>query len=365
MNKKTILLAAFAALPIFSMQVHAQRVKAANDVIDCGQVAYRQPVTSEFELKNDSNRPLTISNVDTGCGCLVADYPHGEIGAKDKFTVRVTYDAAQMGHFEKMIDVYCHGDEAPFTLWIKGMVVREVVDFVGNYPFKLGTLMADKNNIEFDDVNSGDRQQQKIHIRNVGSEAAQPVVMHLPNYLQADVSPSKIAPGRSGVVTITLDSRSLDDLGLTQTRVYLGSRPGEKVSSDKEVTVSAVLLPKVSSMSAAARAASPKMSLSAQELNFGEFNGKGKQKGEITITNQGRTDLRIDNMQVFTSGVNISLNKQTIPPGETVKLKVTIDKRQLRAARSEPRILMITNDPDNPKIVINIRVAGLEKGSSR
>lgn len=354
MNKRASILTVIFAAPALTLCAQTQRFSATNDIVDCGQVAYRQPVTAEFELKNNTNRPLQISRVETGCGCLVAQYPQGQIEAKDKFTVRVTYNAAQMGHFDKMIDVYSQGSDDPTMLRLKGMVVEEVVDYVGNYPFKMGSLLTDKNDIEFDDVNSGDRPQQKIHIRNAGSEAAQPVVMHLPNYLQADVSPSKIAPGRSGVVTITLDSRLLDDMGLTQTRVYLGSRPGEKVAAEKEISVSAVLLPKLNDLTEAQKQYCPKMVLSTRELNLGPFNGKSKLKGEITIANQGRTELQISNLQVFTAGVNISLNKQTILPGEEAKLKVSVDAKQLRTARSEPRILMITNDPDNPKAVIKI-----------
>ena len=50
----------------------------------------------------------------------------------------------------------------------------------------------------------------------------------------------------------------------------------------------------------------------------------------------------------------MSLNKQTLHPGESAKLKVTAEKRQLKTARSKPRVLMITNDPKQPKTTIKI-----------
>ena len=37
-------------------------------------------------------------------------------------------------------------------------------------------------------------------------------------------------------------------------------------------------------------------------------------------------------------------------------MKLTAYKNQLKKARTQPRILMITNDPDNSKVVININV---------
>ena len=49
-----------------------------------------------------------------------------------------------------------------------------------------------------------------------------------------------------------------------------------------------------------------------------------------------------------------ALNKQTLQPGESANLKETAEKKLLKTARSKPRVLMITNDPDQPKTTIKI-----------
>ena len=218
----------------------------------------------------------------------------------------------------------------------------------------LGSIKSDCNDVEFDDVNRGDRPQKKIHIFNSTSAAVQPVVMHLPEYLKADVSPSNIAPGHSGVITMTLDSRKLDDMGLTQTSVFLGAFPGDKVNREKEIGISAVLLPKFDNLTAQQLANAPQLYLSTTELNLGRFDQKKKLKGEIVIRNDGKSVLKIKSLQMFTVGLQVSLNKQTLHPGESAKLKVTAEKRQLKTARSKPRVLMITNDPKQPKTTIKI-----------
>lgn len=225
MNKNIIVLSVLAAL---SAELRAQDIVAANDVVDCGQVEYNVPVTAEFELINNGKKSLRISEVQTSCGCMVADYPQQAIQSGEKFLVRVTFDSRQMGHFDKFADVCTEGSDTPLMLRMKGVVVREVKDYSGDYPYQIGALLADKNTLEFNDVNSGESPQLKIHIRNTGGETVEPVVMHLPDYLEADVSPSKIKSGRAGVVTITLDSKKLDNLGLTETKVFLGSKPGER-----------------------------------------------------------------------------------------------------------------------------------------
>lgn len=356
MNKNIIVLSVLAAL---SAELRAQDMVAANDVVDCGQVEYNVPVTAEFELTNNGNRSMRISEVQTSCGCMVADFPQKDIQAGEKFMVRMTFDSKQMGHFDKYADVCVEGSDEPLMLRMKGVVVREVKDYSGDYPYKIGTLLADRNTLEFNDVNNGETPQLKIHIRNTGGETAEPVVMHLPDYLEADVSPSKIKSGRAGVVTITLDSRKLDDLGLTETKVFLGNKPGDKVDSDKEISVSVVLLPQFQDMTEAELALAPAIEVSEKELNLGAADGKKKLKGTVMIKNTGKSELRISNLQMFSSALSVSLNKSVLDPGEEAKLKVTANVERMKKSKSEPKVLMITNDPNNPKVEINVVVSGI------
>lgn len=342
------------ALSVWTVQ--AQEITTENEIIDCGQVVFKNPVTAEFEVKNSGGRALVISDVRTSCGCTTVDYPKNSIAPGEKFVVKATYDAKQMGHFNKQIGIYSNSSAKPMMLSIRGVVVKEVVDFAGQYSYRLGGLMVDINDIEFDNVNRGDRPTQKIHIKNVGSVTAQPVVMHLPDYLKAEISPSRIAPGHSGTIKIILDSYRLRDLGLTQTSVYLGSFLGDKVTPEKEISVSTVLLPGFENMTDAVKMYAPKMRLSAGSLELGSFNGKARKKGTIEITNEGRSTLKINRLQMFTTGLEVSLNKTKIQPGEKAKLKVTAVAARLKKARSKPRVLMITNDPENTKVVINILV---------
>lgn len=343
------------AFALCMMSASAQTLKPKNEAIDCGQVMYRTPVEAEFEVINTSNKPLYINDVRTSCGCTTVSYPKTAVEAGASFKVKAIYDAKQMGHFEKLIGLYSDAQEKPLMLTVKGVVVPEIVDFAGNYAFTLGDVKADKNNIEFDDVNRGDRPFQKIHLMNNSGKPVQPVVMHLPGYLKGSVSPSTIAPGHSGVVTITLDSSNLLDLGLKQTSVFLGMFPGDKVSADKEISVSAVLLPNFEQLTNTQKAMAPQVMVSDSVLNLGAFNGKSKLKGEIFITNTGKSTLDIRTVQMFTVGIKMSLNKTHIAPGEVAKMKIEANAKQLKLARSEPRILMITNDPRNPKIVITIK----------
>ena len=346
------MLSALLALP-----ASAQKITTQHEVVDCGQVVFRKPVTAEFVLKNDGHKPLVINNVLKSCGCTEVDYPKTGIAAGESFVIKAVYDAKQMGTFTKQVCLYTNADEEPFILSMRGKVVGSVVDFAGSYDEMLGVIKSDAQEVEFDDVNRGDRPVQRIHIFNPTEEMMEPVVMHLPNYLQASVSPSKLAPHRSAEITFVLDSKKLRDFGLNQTSVYLGERPGDKIAPEKEIVVSAVLLPSFDKLTAEQKEQAPKVELSTTDLDLGSFNGKKKRKGEILVTNRGKSVLDIRSMQMFTMGLQVQLKKSKIQPGETVKMKVTAVAADLKKSRAKhPRILMITNDPENAKVVIRINV---------
>lgn len=346
------MLSALLALP-----ASAQKITTQHEVVDCGQVKFCHPVTAEFVMKNEGNKPLVIHNMLKSCGCTEVEYPKKSIAAGESFVVKAVYDAKQMGTFNKQVCLYTNAADEPFILSMRGRVVSNVVDFAGPYNEMLGEIKSDVQEVEFDDVNRGDRPVQRIHIFNPTDQMMEPVVMHLPNYLQAQVSPSKVAPRHSAVVTLVLDSKKLRDLGLKQTSIYLGERPGDKIAPEKEIVVSSVLLPAFDNMTAAKKALAPKAELSTTNLDLGSFGNRKKLKGEVLITNKGKSKLEIRSMQMFTMGLQVQLKKSKIEPGETVKMKVTVVKPDLKKSRAKnPRILMITNDPDNAKVVVKIHV---------
>ncbi|EKC62537.1 protein containing DUF1573, partial [human gut metagenome] len=169
------------------------------------------------------------NNVLKSCGCTEVDYPKTGIAAGESFVIKAVYDAKQMGTFTKQVCLYTNAGEDPFILSMRGKVVGSVVDFAGSYDEMLGVIKSDAQEVEFDDVNRGDRPVQRIHIFNPTDELLEPVVMHLPSYLHAFVSPSKVAPRHSAEISFVLDSKKLRDLGLNQTSVYLGERPGDRI----------------------------------------------------------------------------------------------------------------------------------------
>ncbi len=352
MNKKTLIT---SLLVLTMLPVSAQKLIATKTTIDVGKTGFQQPVTAVFEFKNKSVRRLRIESVQPDCNCTTVDYPKTEIGMGDKFEIKMTYDAKMLGHFDKQAAIISNGTKKPVYIRMKGIVSADYQDFSGDYPIEMGNMRIDKNELEFDNVNKGEMPVTQIHVLNNGTGLMRPNLMHLPSYLSATVAPEEIRPGRTATISVTLNSNKVSDYGLTQESVYLAANPGDKATKENLIGVSTVLLPSFIKMTATQKQYAPKMYLSKDQVDI-VFDGKSKKKDEIQISNTGRTPLTISSLQMFTEGLQISLGKSTLQTGESTKLKITAQRDVLMKVRTKPRILMITNDPDQSKVIITINV---------
>ena len=302
-------------------------------------------------MRNKSSKQMVISRLETDCGCTTIDGPK-TIGPGERFTISMTYDARMLGHFTKQATLYSNASPEPVYLKMKGVVLTDVVDYSKRYPYDMGGMLASINNIEFDDVKKGEHREVEINLMNNTEQDMTPNMLHLPSYLHALAMPEKLEPNRSGKIILTLNSEEVQQYGLTQVSIYLAKKLGEKISSDTEIPVSIVLLPDMTAFEGQNIELAPQLQLSAQALNLDAHH----KNGTIILSNTGKSVLKVTSLQMFTGGVQVKLPKSELQPGESTKLRVNIIPNQIRKARSKPRILMITNDPQHAKEVITINV---------
>lgn len=352
MKKKTILTLLTSAL---CNSIFAQVLMPEAKEMECGQILFRTPSAITINFRNSSSTPTIIKNVDTGCGCTLARYSTNEIGPGQTASVTLVFDGKQLGHFERIVRVYDNTSNEPATVDVRGQVVAKLVNYSGDYPYKMGELLTDVNELEFDDINKGLRFAQEIHIMNPTGQNAQPTMLRLPPYLKAEMQPQVLGPKQKGTMTISLKSQELRDYGLTQTSIYLGKTPADKVTAEKEITVSAILLPPAMAKDDIARPYAARLQMSSYEIDMTSLAKKSKAKDEIVLTNTGKSDLEISKLQMFTAGIQVQLDKRVIAPGQSAKLKVTGIAKELKKVHNRPRILMITNDPDRQKVLITIK----------
>jgi hypothetical protein len=88
-----------------------------------GSIPQGKPVYHTFQIINKGTTPLKLDNVQASCGCTTPEWSKEPIapGATDK--IKIGYNAASEGHFEKMVTVTYNGNNTKQIL-IKGDVWR-------------------------------------------------------------------------------------------------------------------------------------------------------------------------------------------------------------------------------------------------
>ena len=321
-----------------------------------GQVEWKQPVDIKFTVTNTGNQPLVLSDVQPDCDCTVAKWTETPIAPNETGEINVTYDASILGTFNKSVAVYTNAEPHVTYLHFTGQVLTEVKDYTRTHPYKFGDVRIDTTEISFPDVQRGSRPVLHIGVANEGESPYEPVLMHLPSYVTQVAEPEVLQPYERGDIYLTLESNQLNDYGLTQASVYLSRFMGDVIGSENEIPLSVVLVPDFSSVNDANRSLAPVISLSTTEIDLSDqLEKKPKAKQDIIITNNGQSQLAMFKVQVFNSAVGVDLKKNVLEPGESTKLRITVDKRTIDRERRRLRVLLITNDYLHPKVEINIK----------
>jgi hypothetical protein len=128
--KKIIVVIVFLSV---SFLVGAQSNTIDKDILkikemehDFGKIPQGKPVYYFFDIINAGAIPLKLDNVQASCGCTTPEWNHDSIPANSPDKIKVGYNAANEGYFEKTITILYNGNETK-QLKIKGTVWRAPV----------------------------------------------------------------------------------------------------------------------------------------------------------------------------------------------------------------------------------------------
>lgn len=98
-------------------------MKFKEETHNFGKIEQGKPVTQEFVFTNTGTSPIVITNVSASCGCTTPSYTKEPVLPKKTGSLKVTYNAAAMGSFNKSITIFSNAESPSLTLFVKGEVV--------------------------------------------------------------------------------------------------------------------------------------------------------------------------------------------------------------------------------------------------
>ena len=123
MKKTLTLLLLVAASFAGQAQSASEPLELKETEYNFGTIPQGKPVYHVFQVVNKGATPLKLDNVQASCGCTTPEWTKDPIPAGGTDKIKVGYNAAAEGHFEKTVTVTYNGNSTK-QIVIKGEVWR-------------------------------------------------------------------------------------------------------------------------------------------------------------------------------------------------------------------------------------------------
>lgn len=102
--------AAFVANAQTAQKDITKVLSITNENYDMGKIVYGKPVEYALQVKNISSEPVTIENVQVGCGCTTPKYTKGQVIAPGESTsITLGFNGSSKGNFQKSATLFFSG----------------------------------------------------------------------------------------------------------------------------------------------------------------------------------------------------------------------------------------------------------------
>jgi len=319
---------------------------------DFGTIGERSGLaTFDFVVTNNSNEPILITLVSTGCGCTTPVWTKEPIEPQKTGTIKVSYDPLGRPYgFNRPITVY-FDKLPPANLTIIGNVVKEgnvnsSVPPERGYPIAIGNYLFKIKEFLFGQIDLNETSTVTMEIYNNSDKPVSPKPVRLPKYLTVDVDPPVIPAKSAASINVTLN---------TQDNSLYGKLSGEITFTFNEMRQSfpyaAVILDDFSKWTASKKAEAGRIGVNATEIDFGNF--KSGNSKTIKISNSGKSVLNVRNIQSTDPSITVSKNRFSINPNEIAEIKVNADNKKIQSSLSSV-LAIITDDPNRPIYEVSV-----------
>lgn len=307
-----------------------------------------------FRYVNTGDSPLSIVAARASCGCTSPRYGQTPVAPGDTGTIYVSYDpAGRPGRFSKHIYIDANTEPRRSTLTIKGVVVGSENTVKSRFPVDMGRLKLRNGAVMMGEVNKGHIKTVFLDGYNRSQDTLRPLVKDLPPYMEVTAIPKDVPPGEQVSFNFYLRSDRCDKWGIVSDSVTVVPDPTRPQES-YPLSVVAVISEDFGKMLPGQLAKAPKVAVSTERIDFDRITGDGPLAGSVTISNEGKDALLVRRVYTQDKGIEVKIDKKTVKRGKTATLSVTVDPALMKGDILNARVMLITNDPDNPTVTIRV-----------
>jgi hypothetical protein len=330
-------------------QIPMESIVFENSIWNFGEVDEANGVISHtYTFTNTSDKDFIISSVQASCGCTTPEWSSAPIKPGGTGIIKANFNPTGMlGEAHKSIIIYANfKDNIAKVLEIKGKITSMRFGNTMYVAGQLGYLRLSDDKFDFGNFNKGKKDTTYILIENDGTDTFMVLkYSDVPDYLTIWPAQLSIAPGKTGVVFAEINGAKINEWGSLNHIVKIHTN--DRFFFIKEASINAELIDDFSHLSKKELKRAPHMQLDKSFIDFGTFKTGLKKKGQLTITNSGKSTLKIHKTYAVCSCTILKGFNKEIAPGESVLVDVEFDSL-FKEGKQTKVITFFTNDPNNP-----------------
>lgn len=345
-------------ISIIGISVSAQAgpvLEWLNPVFDFG--AFSEDMGSvgcEFLAVNIGDEPVVVTDARANCGCTRPVYDKKPVAPGDTLRVSVSYDpTGRPGRFSRQVKITTNATGGPSLLQIKGTVMGSANTLRSRFPEEVGPYRISNTIAPFGEAKKGRVLAAAVNIYNSSADTIIPTVTDLPDYLNAVFSPSAIAPGEQGTLSLTAYTDRCLEWGVVDDSFRL--LPSRE-NPDAAAKISTVIIvdEDFSGLTTKQLERAPKAAIKPTLLDFGRLSRNNNPVDRsFEIINNGRDPLLLRRVYTVDNALTIKTSTDKVAPGKSAVVTVSLNPSQIPTNELlNARITVISNDPASPVQIV-------------
>lgn len=311
-----------------------------------------EPRTETFQFKNTGKQPVIITRVTPMTSMFKADWTREPIAPGKNGEIRITFTPINLqDNFSYQVLVYSNADNNRETLNISGNMVDNPAKPELLYKHSINGLKFKNGNIPFEKIYSWQKISDTVYFINTRQEAVNLKVQYQPAHIETTFTPEKVEAGKKGAIIVTFDAPKKNDFGYNYESLILSINNIQDYNN--RLTISSNIVEDFSKLSKKDIENAPVASFDKKEINFGEIKQGEKTNCDFTLTNTGKSTLFIRKTKASCGCTAVTLGNNALEPGKSTQIRAIFDSTG-KSGRQYKSITVITNDPKQTEIILNI-----------
>ena len=315
--------------------------------IDLGTILEEQGLHSvAFEYTLSQGTIFAIQEILTDCGCATVSFPKDSIALGQSEKIQVNFDpSSASGFFSKLVLVKGNKGQIQDSLYIEGIAIPYPSNLDRNYPVKLGSLGFRMKKVNMGDVFDNEPKVKFLEFYNFGSQPLEKKSLSVkaPSFIAIEQVQEFVRPKERGLLKIAYSANQRPELGAVSDQIQINWENSEAI----ELTILADLFDYFAPISKSDLEKVPQLFLAQKLIDLGEISANALQRQLVILSNLGKEELEIREIQENCSCLVIDYPKTTLLPGEKMELNLVFDPIG-RKGIDQRNIYIFSNDPVNP-----------------